>query len=160
MELEAKSPTEVQAEVERYLALVRARDAAAAASVGERLEQYEVLIELESLPGAPFYRTQIVGRSIIVLLNTHHRFYERVYRRLEKESPEGKTGVDLLLMALGRSEVLCPEDSRDFYVDERQRWSQHLKTFLDHMNDVDEHDEPTGDDMDGAVQADTVTNGK
>lgn len=150
-ELQLKSPAEVHAEVEKYLGLLRIRDAAAAANVGARLEEYEVLIELESLPGAPFYRTQVVGRSIIVLLNTHHRFYERVYRRVEKESPEGKTGVDLLLMALGRSEVLCPEDSRDFYTDERQRWSQHLKMFLDHINDVDDQDETTTDEVDPPV---------
>ena len=43
----------------------------------ERLSRYTVIIEYEQLPGAPFYRTRVVGRSIVVMLNTAHRFYER-----------------------------------------------------------------------------------
>ncbi len=103
----------------------------------DRLAKYSVLFDYEDLPGAPFYRVKVVGRSIIVLLNKHHRFYERCYRRIEAESPLGKTGVDLMLMALGRSEALASDEARIWYDDEKHEWSQHLKAFL---NDVDEPD--------------------
>lgn len=111
----------------------------------ERLSKYTVLIEYEQLPGAPFYRTKVVGRSIVVLLNTAHRFYERVYRRIEEESPLGKTGVDLLLMALGRSEALGGEEVRIWYDDQRHEWSQHLKAFVEQL------DEPEPTPQTGAV---------
>jgi hypothetical protein len=110
-----------------------------------RLSKYPVLIQYENLPGAPFYRVKVVGRSIVVLLNTHHLFYERCYRRLEAESPLGKTGVDLMLMALGRSEALASDEARAWYGDHRQEWSQHLKTFLDQI------DEPDPDDIQAAT---------
>ena len=101
----------------------------------ERLSKFTVLIEYDQLPGAPFYRTRVVGRSIVILLNTAHRFYERVYRRIEEESPQGKTGVDLLLMALGRSEALGGEDARIWYDDQRHEWSQHLKAFVEQLDE-------------------------
>ena len=54
----------------------------------DRLAKYSVLIEYEDLPGAPFYRTKVVGRSIVIILNTHHRFYEPLATDvLRSESP-------------------------------------------------------------------------
>jgi hypothetical protein len=106
----------------------------------DRLSKYTVLIEYEDLPGAPFYRTKVVGRSIVVLLNTHHRFYERCYRRIETESPLGKTGIDLLLMALGRSEASASDEARIWYDDQRHEWSQHIKAFLDPVDEPDPDD--------------------
>ncbi len=117
----------------------------------ERLSMYTVLIEYEQLPGAPFYRSKVVGRSIVVLLNTAHRFYERVYRRIEEESPLGKTGVDLLLMALGRSEALGGDDSRIWYDDQRQEWSQHLKAFVEQL-DEPEPTPPASAEMNGDLE--------
>lgn len=102
-----------------------------------RLSKYTMLIEYELLPGAPFYRTKVVGRSIVVLLNTAHFFYERVYRRIEEESPLGKTGVDLLLMALSRCEALGGDEVRTWYDDQRQEWSQHIKAFVQQLDEPD-----------------------
>lgn len=118
----------------------------------ERLSTYTVLIEYEQLPGAPFYRIKVVGRSIVVLLNTAHRFYERVYRRIEEESPQGKTGIDLLLMALGRSEALGGEDLRIWYDDQRHEWSQHLKAFVEQL-DEPEPSAPVGAVDNGDLQS-------
>lgn len=107
------------------------------ASLEERLENFPVIIEVESLTGAPFYRTKVVGRSIVILINTEHPFYERVYQRLLTESPIGKTGIDLLLMAVARSEVLGSGETREWYHDQKQEWSQHLRTFLSQIEEVD-----------------------
>jgi anti-sigma regulatory factor (Ser/Thr protein kinase) len=106
----------------------------------DRLSKYTVLIEYENLPGAPFYRIKVVGRSIVVLLNTHHRFYERCYQRIEAESPLGKTGIDLLLMALGRSEALASEEAVTWYDDQRHEWSQHIKAFLEPVDEPEPED--------------------
>jgi hypothetical protein len=64
-------------------------------SLERRLESFPIIIEFEALPGAPFYRTKVVGCSIVISLNTEHAFYEKVYRRIQAESPIAKTGVDL-----------------------------------------------------------------
>jgi len=128
---------EVQKFVEQHASEAPAQ---AKSDLEDRLSKYTVLIEYEDLPGAPFYRTKVVGRSIVILLNTHHRFYERCYRRIEAESPLGKTGVDLMLMALGRSEALTSEEGRTWYEDQRHEWSQHIKAFLEPVDEPDPDD--------------------
>jgi hypothetical protein len=141
--LAEKPPTQVAKEVKEFIE----RHAAEATpevktDLEDRLSRFDVLIEYEDLPGAPFYRIKVVGRSIVILLNRHHRFYERCYRRIEAESPLGKTGIDLLLMSIGRSEVLASDEAQDWYDDQRQEWSQHVKAFLERV------DEPESDQVD------------
>lgn len=126
-----KSATEVRQEITVF---VKERIAAGASpevaeNLDRRLSQFPVIVELEQLPGAPIYRVKVVGRTIVVMLNTAHPFYERVYQRLEEQSPVGKSGVDLLLMSLARSEVSGSEEAREWYDSQRQDWSQNLKRF-------------------------------
>jgi hypothetical protein len=144
-ELVGKPQALVQKEVKQFVEQHAAEASAETKSdLEDRLSKYTVLIEYENLPGAPFYRIKVVGRSIVVLLNTHHRFYERCYQRLEAESPFGKTGIDLLLMALGRSEALASEEAREWYDDQRHEWSQHIKAFLDPVDEPDPDDIEAG----------------
>ena len=105
-----------------------------------RLSRFPVITELEQLPGAPIYRAKVVGRSIVVMLNTAHPFYERVYQRLEDQSPTGKTGVDLLLMSLARSEVSGSDEAREWYDAQRQDWSQNLKLFTGQLPEFEGDD--------------------
>jgi hypothetical protein len=102
-----------------------------------RLSQCPVIIELEQLPGAPLYRTRTVGQTIVVMLNIEHPFYGRVYQRLEQDSPLGKTGVDLLLMSLARSEIVGSDEAREWYDAQRQEWSQNLKVFTSQLPEPD-----------------------
>lgn len=147
-----KPEAEVAVEIREFVNLATIdRPDGAKARLEQRLTQYEVLVEYEQLPGAPFYRTRMVGRSIVVLLNTAHRFYERVYRRIEGESPLGKTGIDLLLMALGRCEALGGDELRTWYDDQRQEWSQHVKAFVEQL-DEPEQPEPVDVSPNGDLQ--------
>jgi hypothetical protein len=144
-ELSAKSAADVKEEVRQFVEDRRITTDAlpeAMSELEERLTKYPVVIEYESLPGAPFYRTKMVGRSVVVLLNTRHQFYDRVYQRLEQESPIGKTCIDLTLMALARSEALASDDAREWYGDQRQEWSQHMKVFLEQIEEVPPGDDP------------------
>jgi hypothetical protein len=102
-------------------------------NLDHRLSQFPVILELEDLPGAPVYRVKVVGRTIVVMLNTAHTFYERVYQRLEEQSSVGKTGVELLLMSLARSEVSGSDEAREWYDAQRQEWSQNLKLFTQQL---------------------------
>ena len=141
--LEEKADHDVQSEVKDYITRqqqFKDLDNKQVEELENRLTEYEVLFEFESLPGAPFYRNKIVGRSIIVLLNTDHPFYNRVFMRLENESPIAKTGVELLLMTLARSEVMASDEGRDWYEDQRQEWSQQLKIFMSQVEELDPAD--------------------
>jgi hypothetical protein len=136
-ELAEKSDSQVAAEVKKFIQQTGFdKTKPERQQLEERLNKYNVIIEYEQLAGAPFYRTKAVGRTIVLLLNTAHGFYERVYRRIQQESPLGKTGVDLLLMALCRSEALVGgEELRNWYDDQRHEWSQHLKVFVEQLDE-------------------------
>ena len=64
------------------------------------------------------------------MLNVEHPFYERVYKRLKDE---GKTGVELLLMSLARSEISGSSDAREWYDAQRHEWSQNLKVLVSQL---------------------------
>jgi len=131
-------PVEGSGDKQAIAVFVQERIAAGASqevaeNLNRRLSEFPVIIELEDLPGAPFYRTKTVGDAIVVMLNTSHPFYERVYQRLEEQSPVGKTGIDLLLMSLARSEESGSDEAREWYDAQRQEWSQNLKRFTSQL---------------------------
>lgn len=141
----AKSADDVEREVKQFVEDRRASTDApdeAMQELEDRLTKYPVVIEYEALPGAPFYRTKMVGRSVVVLLNTRHPFYDRLYRRMEQESPIGKTCMDLTLMAIARSEALATDEVREWYGDQRQEWSQHMKVFLEQVEETPQDEDP------------------
>lgn len=140
-EIDNKPDSQVNEEIKSFIEQRNDQPAANLLELEERLSSYSVVIEYESLVGAPFYRAKIVGRTIVVLINTHHKFYDQVYRRIEAESPIGKTGIDLLLMSLARSEAVGTVETRAWYEDQRHEWSQHVKAFVEQLNDGVEEDE-------------------
>ena len=115
------------------------------ASLEERLASFPLIMEFEALPGAPFYRIKVVGRTIVVLINTEHAFYEKVYRRLQVESPIAKTGIDLLLMSMARSEIHGSRNCREWYGEQRHEWSQNLRILLGQMDEVDPTENGNGE---------------
>jgi hypothetical protein len=137
-----KPASEIRSEI---AAFVQERMAAgappeSAEDLDRRLSLFPVILEREDLPGAPVYRVKVVGRTIVVMLNTAHTFYDRVYQRLEEQYPTGKTGVDLLLMSLARSEVSGSDEAREWYDAQRQEWSQNLKRFTAQLPEYDSSD--------------------
>jgi hypothetical protein len=143
--LAQKPAGEVKTEIDAFVherASASGTPAEAAADLDQRLSQFPIIIERESLPGAPIYRVKVVGRTIVVMLNTAHPFYERVYQRLEEQSAVAKTGVDLLLMSLARSEISGSEEARDWYDSQRQDWSQNLKLLTSLLPDYEPPDSP------------------
>jgi len=45
-------------------------------------------------------------------------------------------------MALARSEALASDDAREWYGDQRQEWSQHMKVFLEQIEEAPQGDDP------------------
>jgi hypothetical protein len=71
---------------------------------------------------------------MIVVLNTSHPFHKRVYKPLaESDSPEAKAvraQLDLLLLAVARSEASLGSRSRSDMKRFRKVWSNTLATYL------------------------------
>ncbi|NOT00582.1 MAG: hypothetical protein HOP29_08140 [Phycisphaerales bacterium] len=143
-----KPAAEVREEIAAFVLerVAAGAPAESAVHLDRRLSQYPVIVELEQLPGAPIYRVKVVGRTIVVMLNTSHLFYERVYQRLEEQSTVGKTGVELLLMSLARSEVNGSDEAREWYDAQRQDWSQNLKLFTGQLPEFDGDNSRDGDE--------------
>ena len=53
------------------------------------------------------------------------------------ESPVAKTGLDLMLMAMSRCEIQGSPDCRDWYIEQRHEWSQHLRILLGQIEEID-----------------------
>ena len=138
--IEKKGEEAASAEVQEFIEQQEAMKALSAEdvkSLEHRLESFPIIMELEALPGAPFYRTMVVGHSIVILLNTAHAFYEKVYRRIQVSSPIAKTGIDLMVMSMARSEIQGSEECREWYLEQRQEWSQNLRILLGQIDELD-----------------------
>lgn len=105
------------------------------------LNRYKVLYE--SLPGAPFYRTEYYGSQLQLFINMAHRFYQDLYGRPEV-MPRTREALDLLLFALAYCENQSSQALAEFYKRERQEWSKRLETYLGELNRIDPAD-PVGD---------------
>lgn len=111
-----------------------------------RLHAYKVLTE--SLPGAPFYRTEYDGAQLQLLINRDHLFYSDLYEAQDLGN-RSRTALELLLFALGYCENQSVEELEEFYKRERQEWSKRLETYLYYLNGINslESDE---DEVDSA----------
>ncbi|MDE0013934.1 MAG: ATP-binding protein [Candidatus Poribacteria bacterium] len=106
------------------------------------LGAYKVLTE--SLPGAPFYRTEYNGAQLQLFINTDHLFFSDLYQ-IQDLGSRTQTGLELLLFALGYCENQSSEELEEFYKRERQEWSKRLETYLHYLNGINplETDEDT-----------------
>lgn len=102
-------------------------------SESNRFNDYKVLTE--SLPGAPFYRTEYDGAQLQLLINRDHSFYSDFYEAQDLGS-RSRTALELLLFALGYCESQSVEELEEFYKRERQEWSKRLETYLYYLNGV------------------------
>lgn len=98
-----------------------------------KLNRYKILYE--SLPGAPFYRSEYYGAQLQLFINMAHRFYRDLYNRPDVTS-RTRNALDLLLFALGYCENQAAEALAEFYKRERQEWSKRLETYLSELNSL------------------------
>ena len=91
-------------------------------------------VEFRDFPGAPFYDVEQMGPQTKILINRAHRFYSDIYVR---QDARGITAIELLLFALGKSEVNASGDTAIFYSTERYEWSRKLDLHLKLLDKVD-----------------------
>jgi len=88
-------------------------------------------VDRESQPEAPFYRVETVGEQQVLLINTSHRFFTDIYAAVD--GPKGawlRSGLELLLFALGSCEQDAEGSGRFWYASERVEWSKRLSAML------------------------------
>jgi hypothetical protein len=85
------------------------------------------MIELEHLPGAPFYRVKRWFTQTQIFVNTAHRFYSDIYAQLDSR---GQNAMDLFLYVLAKSEIESTDYAEIFYGEARNKWSVELQSLL------------------------------
>ncbi|GAB1688642.1 ATP-binding protein [Krasilnikovia sp. M28-CT-15] len=103
-------------------------------------------VEFQEIPEGPFYRPELRGSQLVIILNTAHQFFTEIYATLSGfEGNRVRVGLELLLFVLGQSETEAMKERRDWYQSERGDWSSKLTTVLarleNHIGDLDEKDD-------------------
>ena len=94
-------------------------------------------VEVERVPEGPFYRVELRGGQLALLINSAHRFYTNVYAAVQ--GPEGariRQALEVLLFVLGKSEKDSTGERELFYQSERQEWSRRLNVALARLDTV------------------------
>lgn len=89
-------------------------------------------VEVEDLPGAPFFRCVTEGGTRVLYLNIAHPFYTEMYAG-PGASPRLRAGLEVVLWALGEAEIDADPDSdrRHFYERDRASlWSPYIADSL------------------------------
>jgi hypothetical protein len=88
-------------------------------------------VEIDRVPEGPFYRVDLRGGQLMVLINSAHRFYTDIYAAVP--GPEGariRQALEVLLFVIGKCEMDATDDRQLFYAAERQEWSKRLHIGL------------------------------
>ncbi|HEY0316764.1 MAG TPA: ATP-binding protein [Solirubrobacterales bacterium] len=94
-------------------------------------------VEVESNPEGPFYRAELRGGQVVLLVNSKHRFYTDVYAAAS--GPDGarfRQSLEVVLFVMAKAEVEASGERELFYKSERQLWSSRLTVALAKLGDV------------------------
>lgn len=100
----------------------------------EKAEKDPWKIELEHLPGAPFYRVKRWFTQTQIFINTAHRFYSDIYNQLDHR---GQNAMDLFFYVLAKSEIESTDYAEIFYGEARNKWSVELQSLLKMLDKKD-----------------------
>ncbi len=90
-------------------------------------------IRFERLRCPEFYTWRIARSGKVTLtVNTNHPFYEHLYQpRRDANEKQRQAAVEMLLLALARTEIMCGKNgSKDLVDTFRRTWSDTLATYL------------------------------
>lgn len=114
-------------------------------------------VTMEQNPEGPFYRVELRGKQVLLVINTKHRFYTDVYAAVKgSEGARIRQALEVLLFVIGKAEIDADEQREAFYKAERALWSTRLTTALTKLDSVMEAvpDAPSETDMDTVVLED------
>lgn len=97
-------------------------------------------IQFHLIPEGPFFRPFRLGVQKVVIINTDHPFYSKLY---ESAPLETRSALQVMLYVLAERELESKDEALAFYRAERQKWSERLRHALDNLVTdeelVDEH---------------------
>ena len=97
------------------------------------------------MPGAPFFRVDMMGGTKVLFLNTATRFYQEVHSG-PTSTPATRSALEVLLFAIGDRMLDTVDDLRDTYQYELGQWSTKLEFALSQLSQNVGADDP--DDVD------------
>ena len=155
-EQEREAQENLQREIDQAAQKAGVPPAAIAAEKEREASERPFKIVFEPVTEGPFYRPELRGSQLVIILNTAHPFFTEVYAPLTGfDGSRVRVGLELLLFVLGMSETEATKERRDWYRSERGDWSGKLSTVLTRLEgqladlvEVDEADASTevGDD--------------
>jgi hypothetical protein len=104
----------------------------------------------ENVAGAPFFRVYQLGGTMMMALNTAHRFYSELYAG-PSSTPEIRAALEVLLFSIGECINSAPEQTRAVYDLELPEWSKRLDYALLQLAQRAAHD--TGEMPDAPAEA-------
>jgi len=110
-------------------------------SLARILDELAFAQRYDERPEAPFYRIETIGERTDIIINKRHPFYGKVLKKLEGQSGDALTGVQLLMFALARGEAISGWELKDWYTRERSQWSWLLDSFLSEFQPTEEDEE-------------------
>lgn len=102
-----------------------------AAEMSKKISKRHWDIEFDSIPEGPFYRPKRLGELKVLIINTNHPFYTKIY----KATPVVRAGLEVLLIVLAERELEANDETEKFYKAERQKWSERMRHALDELMD-------------------------
>jgi hypothetical protein len=90
-------------------------------------------VDIESMPGAPFFRMRQLGGSKLLSLNTSHRFYTDVYAGPNSNAAL-RAALEVLMFSVGDSILDATEATQSFYKLEVPVWSSKLDFALEQLS--------------------------
>ncbi len=110
-------------------------DAENIVATGEKERPFRVTMEAN--PEGPFYRVELRGKQVLLVINTKHRFYTDVYASVKgTEGARIRQALEVLLFVIGKCEIEADEQRELFYKGERALWSTRLTTALAKLDSV------------------------
>lgn len=101
----------------------------------EKAKPFRVTVERN--PEGPFYRVDLRGGQVVLIINSSHRFYTDVYAAIK--GPEGariRQSLEVVLFVLAKCEIDASEQRELFYQSERVEWSRRLSTALASLGSI------------------------
>lgn len=118
-----------------------------------KAKAYPFKVQVDNMPGAPFYRMEQVGGQKFLFINKAHKFYADLYA-CPQATPHVRYALEALLFVMGECEIRANEERQMFYEQERQAWSVNLNTTLKAMGEWD-----TSEDLSSSVAEEDEASG-
>lgn len=99
-----------------------------------KAKTYPFKVQIDEMPGAPFYRMEQVGGQKFLFINKAHKFYADLYA-CPQSTPHVRYALEALLFVMGECEIRANEERQMFYEQERHAWSVNLNTTLKAMEE-------------------------